>query len=175
MWFNAKGFEGRLQVTKCGLVRSVDRVVYNHPNSTRTLKGRLLKGFINNTGYRVVDLRLRNGSGDGRIEFLHRVIANTFLDKIKGLDLINHIDGDKTNNNIENLERCNHKMNMVHAWSTGLCDSQKKPVISILKGCGVYYPSIRMTATDGFSPSLVHAALNGRQVTHKGMEWQYIT
>jgi len=48
MWFDAKGFEGRLQVTKCGLVRSVKRVVYNHPNSARVLKGRLLGKCIGN-------------------------------------------------------------------------------------------------------------------------------
>lgn len=175
MWFDAKGFEGRLQVTKCGLVRSVKRVVYNHPNSTRVLKGRLLGKCIGKTGYKVVDLRVRGVNNSGRVEYLHRIIADTFIIAVDGLDHINHIDGNKLNNNISNLERCTHQMNINHAWSTGLCNSQKTPVMSSKLGCGVYYPSMRCSISDGFNPSLVHAAINGRQKTHRGFEWCYIT
>tara|TARA_R110000851_G_scaffold160007_1_gene303241 strand:+ start:215 stop:796 length:582 start_codon:yes stop_codon:yes gene_type:complete len=173
LWVDAKGFEGRLQVTRCGLVRSVDRVVYNHPDSTRKLKGRVLKCSTGKSGYKVVDLRVRGKNKIGRVELLHRIVANTFLDKVVGLDHVNHIDGDKLNNNISNLERCNHQMNISHAWSTGLCDSQKKPVISSNGGFGVYYPYMRKVISDGFNPSLVHAAMNGRQNTHGGFKWGY--
>ena len=43
MWFDAVGFEGRLQVTKCGMVRSVDRYVNNYPSGKRLIKGKELK------------------------------------------------------------------------------------------------------------------------------------
>ena len=176
MWVDAKGFEGRLQVTKCGLVRSVDRVVYNHPNSTRKLKGRILGGSVGKIGYKVVDLRKRTKGGKrtGRVEFLHRIIAVTFIEPIRGLEHVNHIDGDKLNNNVSNLEWCDHQMNMKHAYSTGLCDSVKRAVICSRGGYGYYYPYMRMTIKDGCNPSLVHAAINGGQKTHRGAVWDYV-
>ena len=50
----------------------------------------------------------------------HRLVAEAFLDKPSDLDLINHIDGNKANNHVENLEWCNYSQNMIHAHTTGL-------------------------------------------------------
>lgn len=51
---------------------------------------------------------------------IHQLVADAFLDKIDGLDVINHIDGNKHNNVISNLERCTNAYNHHHATITGL-------------------------------------------------------
>lgn len=60
--------------------------------------------------------------GKYKRKLVHRLVAQTF-NPVDDMDnkQINHIDGDKHNNNIENLEWCSLAENMKHAWTTGLC------------------------------------------------------
>ncbi len=51
---------------------------------------------------------------------LHRIIAEAFIEKEKGKPEVNHIDGNKLNNSIENLEWCNRSENVQHSYSIGL-------------------------------------------------------
>lgn len=173
MWFDAFGFEGRLQVTKCGQARSVDRFVDNYPSGKRLIKGKLLNCSIDKVGYKRVDLRKRSKSGvGGRSMLLHRIIATTFIENKNDLPVVNHIDGDKLNNSIENLEWCTVEYNHKHAWSTGLCDGTKKPVICCNEsGFGLWLP--HMHSASWARASLIHAAIHGRQKTHRGMTWDY--
>jgi hypothetical protein len=173
MWVEAIGVDGKLEVTECGRVRSVDRMVDNWPKGERMIIGRELKGSVSKAGYKQVDLRSRAKSGEtGKVHFLHRIIARTFLIADDGEDCVNHIDGNKLNNSVSNLEWCTKAYNNKHAWRTGLCDNQKKPVLSHNgKGEGNWYPSLRSPI--GCNPSLIHAAMNGGQKTHRGLYWEY--
>lgn len=90
---------------------SVDGKVFN----LKTMKH--LKCSINNVGYPAVCLYNENG---GKFFLVHRLMAETFLPKIEGKNYVNHIDGNKANNLLFNLEWCTHQENMVHAWENGL-------------------------------------------------------
>ena len=85
--------------------------IYN----TKTKK--FLKGHISNTGYISVRLTI-NGIKKGFS--LHRLIAETFIPNPNNLPIVNHIDGNKTNNNVSNLEWTTYSQNVVHAYETGL-------------------------------------------------------
>ena len=61
---------------------------------------------------------------------IHRAVAENFLERIDGKEYINHIDGDKRNNNVENLEWCTPSENIKHAINNGLLINKK--------GCEVY-------------------------------------
>lgn len=172
MWFDAIGLDRRFQVTRCGMIKSVDRHVDNYPKGKRLIKGRVLKCSIDKAGYKRVDTRNRI-KGTGSYELLHRVIAKTFIENPLELPCVNHIDGNKLNNNVSNLEWCDQSYNSLHAWRTGLCDSTKTPVMCSADGVGVWYPYMRKALEDGCNPSLIHAAINGRQRTHKGFSWVY--
>lgn len=57
---------------------------------------------------------------DGKTQLVHRVIAKTFLEPIEGKDYVNHIDGNKQNNAISNLEWCTFSENIQHAYNHNL-------------------------------------------------------
>lgn len=80
---------------------------------------RLISEFTDKDGYKKV--RLSNGDGSRKVFSVHRLVLETFCpnpnsDKLQ----VNHIDGDKTNNNISNLEWVTCKENVQHGYRTGL-------------------------------------------------------
>lgn len=116
------GYEGIYQISNLGNVKSFKRVS----------KGELLKP-VYRKGYATVTL---SKNGISKIHSIHRLIATAFIPNPDNLPIINHIDGNKTNNDLSNLEWCTQLENMRHAFKTGLInhkpltDEQKK-LISI--------------------------------------------
>lgn len=90
-------------------------------------------------GYHMVSLR-QYGSHRFLKCYLHRVVAYHFLDNPNDLPEINHIDGNKQNNAVENLEWCTRKENARHALETGLFDN-----IKILNAKGEKNPRAKLT------------------------------
>lgn len=72
---------------------------------------KLLKPYKTNNGYLHIFL---SKNGKQKQFLLHRLIAEAFIDNLKNLKEINHIDGDKSNNSINNLEWCTRKSNVHH-------------------------------------------------------------
>jgi hypothetical protein len=60
---------------------------------------------------------------------VHRIVADAFIQKIEGKEYINHIDGNRLNNNLENLEWCNHTENNNHAFDNDLIKTAHKIVL----------------------------------------------
>jgi hypothetical protein len=56
--------------------------------------------------------------------YAHRLVAECYIPKVEGKDFVNHLDGDKTNNHVSNLEWCTKKENSLHARDNGLCDNR---------------------------------------------------
>lgn len=94
--------------------------------------GRILSEFIGKGGY----LRTQF---DGKTRSVHRVIALAFLPAKDGKDFVNHKDGNKQNNSVENLEWCTRNENMRHAYDHGL----KKAPKGIMNGrCKLSYENV---------------------------------
>lgn len=106
MWKEAYGFDNYL-CNENGEIYSLLR--------NKILKGRSLKG------YKRVTLMKEGKTIDALV---HRLIAQTFLPNPENKPYINHIDGDKTNNSVSNLEWCTQKENVQHAIETGLKDDR---------------------------------------------------
>lgn len=115
IWKDVKGYEGLYQVSNLGRVKSIQ--YFNHKNNKAYTRNRLLKPIINEKGYARVDLFKNKKSKRVRI---HRLVAETFIPNMYNLPEINHIDGNKQNNCIDNLEWCTHKHNMKEAYKLGL-------------------------------------------------------
>lgn len=116
IWKDIKGYEGLYQVSDLGRVKSLKREVKNK-NGFRIVKEKVLKPIINNKGYYVYGLR-KNGKLE--MKLLHRLIGEHFLENKNKFTCINHIDGNKLNNRIDNLEWCTYKHNIKEAFRLGL-------------------------------------------------------
>ena len=108
---DVKGYHGKYGVNDRGDVISYKR--WRKPEST------LLKPWLSKRGYLSVKLQLTNRL-DQKTVTVHRLVAEAFLPDWNPLLCVNHIDGDKTNNRVNNLEIVTLTENMKHAYRTGL-------------------------------------------------------
>lgn len=114
----------KYELSTDGEIRSKTRVVACK-GGTRKMLGKTLKLQANRKGYAIIGLSL---NGRTKTYTLHQLMALTFIPNFVLSTEINHIDGDKRNNKITNLEVSDPSHNQLHAVSLGLC---RKPGKSI--------------------------------------------
>lgn len=117
VWKDIAGYEGMYQVSNLGNVRSLDRVVEVKNQTSRFVKGKEKRQTVGNHGYCVVYLYKDNKL---QTETVHRLVAEAFLANPKNKETVNHIDGNKKNNCVENLEWSSYTENNAHARLQGL-------------------------------------------------------
>lgn len=108
IWKDVKGFEGLYQVSNTGKVKSVKH------------KDRGYEHYIipyNNQGYSMIGLRK---NGKLKSTSIHRLVALNFIENINNLPEVNHVDCNKSNNNVNNLQWISRKENQRHAIKNGL-------------------------------------------------------
>lgn len=123
VWKDIKGYEGLYQVSNLGNVRSIERKVDYRIKGTYAIKPSiLLKPSINKNGYLSVALSKNNKIKRMRV---NRLVALNFISNPNKKPQVNHIDGNKSNNNVNNLEWCTNSENQLHAYKSGLHKIQK--------------------------------------------------
>jgi len=123
-WKDIQGYEGIYQVNNIGRIRSIERKVFvngywRNKSAYRNIPEKILGQSINNRGYARVCF---TGGKKEITKQIHRLVALAFIPQITGKLYINHIDGNKLNNKVENLEWCTNKENRDHAVRLGLLD-----------------------------------------------------
>lgn len=117
MWKGIKGYENKYQVSDDGKVRSLQRHINNGSANGMTLACRILKQTKNPHGYYQVSLM---NNGIRSVRYVHRLVAEAFIQNTNDLPVVNHIDGNKSNNCVDNLEFVSYHSNNQHAYDTGL-------------------------------------------------------
>ena len=180
IWRDIEGYEGRYKISNTGKVKSIQRQVSNG-TGLATLPTRILKQGINYKGYPIIYLSKNSKS---RTLPIHRLVAKAFIPNPKNKPQVNHIDGNKVNNNASNLEWVTNSENQVHAYEMGLnsvtgrAGKQKRAVIQVDMKTGEYlneYDSIaEATKAIGFvSKSNIGACCRGIKKSVGGYKWIY--
>lgn len=122
-WKDVVGYEGIYEVSNQGRVRThKDKTTHSIKHGIRKWKQRILKDKTPNGR----DVRVTLWKDKVPKSYLvHRLVAFAFIPTVKDKNCINHIDGNPKNNNVENLEWCNHLENNRHAFENNLIDTQK--------------------------------------------------
>lgn len=120
------GCEGKYQVSTFGRFKSLKRQYKGKGGTMRDVEERILKMRMDKWGY--VCLRIGDKSVKLPSQTMHRVLAITHMPNPLNKPCVNHINGIKTDNRIENLEWCTHKENTRHAFDTGLAKVSKEGV-----------------------------------------------
>lgn len=111
IWKDIKGWEGYYQVSNIGRVRSLDRIVKSARFEKRC-KGQILKLRYDKDGYLTVHLRNAE-KGENRLMKVHRLVADAFIFNLDIFrDSIDHINGKRDDNRVENLRWCTVKENI---------------------------------------------------------------
>lgn len=156
VWKDVKGYEGRYQVSNLGNVKTLDFM-------GRGIEINLKKS-ISPQGYEVAKV------GD-KIQLVHRLVAEAFIENPYNYPIVNHIDENKTNNVASNLEWCTHSYNLCYGKRLG---KVRKPVIAINKqGEAERYGSVKSAseAMGVTSTAISQALIKG--YTCKGRKWFY--
>lgn len=118
IWKNVAGYEGIYQVSNIGRVKSLGRLVQNHsgtsyfrPEQIKTLSERPENGYV-------VTRLYKNNKGTNC--YVHRLVAEAFIANPENKETVNHKNGDKHDNSVENLEWSTYTENNEHAYKTGL-------------------------------------------------------
>ena len=128
IWEDIPNYEGLYQASNLGRIRSVDRykevIIKNQHGEykrTKFFKSYILKQqtYI---GYKCVQLHI---NGKYKWEKAHRLVAMAFVPNPENKPQVNHIDGNKINNCVENLEWCNQSYNTKHAYKNNLIKHYK--------------------------------------------------
>ena len=109
IWRPIEGYEGLYEVSNTGQIRSLDMYLKCKGKSYRLQKGKVLSPSKNTDGYLQVGLCC---NGKYKKCLVHRLVAQVFLPNPDNLPEVNHLDEDKTNNRVENLEWCDRKYNL---------------------------------------------------------------
>ena len=181
IWKDVCGFEGLYQVSNLGKVRSLDRLV-NSGIGIGLRKGRVLKPQMTIRGYLQVGL---NKDGKQKLFSVHRLVWTAFNGKRPEGMQVNHIDEDKTNNRLDNLNLMTPKENT--NWGTGNerraksminHKSLSKPIIQynltgekLAEFEGLHDAARKLNINQGN----ISSALNGRYKTAGGFKWKYKT
>jgi hypothetical protein len=170
-----RGFEGKYWITDDGNIYSKNRS-----------SGRWMKPQENiRTGYLYICLHYRDNTGLSKSKMfrVHLLVLNNFTRKPPGKVEANHIDGNKLNNHLTNLEWVTRHENMLHSWKLGtrsiiqtlkMSHDRKIPVVGtrVSDGVQIRFDYMKQACQFGFDDCKIGLCVKGKRNTHRGYTWK---
>lgn len=153
IWKDITGYEGLYQVSNLGRVKSLGN------GETYNSSEHILKPKQEHNGYLRINLWK---NGEHKMFSIHRLVANTFISNPDDFPQVNHLDFNKQNNCLENLEFCSAKYNTTYSQGT------KIKCLDLETNKIIYYPSIREAARNfNVSSSSIYNSLKRNKSPYK--------
>lgn len=184
IWKDVVGYENIYEVSNLGRVKMLKRIVNAGNGSVLNLKESIKSLHLVGRGYKAVNLCK---DGNKKPNYIHRLVAQAFIPNPHNKKTVNHIDGDKLNNKVDNLEWMTYSENNKHAYDnklkihpfTGIAtckNPNSKPIIKLDLGYNVIceYDSITTAAKESNIPlSTISCYLNGYVLNPRKFRWRY--
>ena len=182
LWKGIEGYESNYMVSNRGRIMSLN---YGAKNIALSGKTKIMKQSLSSSGYYHVQL-YKNGRAATKL--VHILVAEAFLQNEHGKPEVNHIDGNKANNDVTNLEWVTRKENLTHAVKTGL--KRRSPMIGRVGRKNVLSKAVLQidsfgnvvkkwdssydaASEGGFNQNCIRSCACGYHKTHKGYFWRY--
>ena len=187
IWKDIKGYEGLYQVSNLGRIRSLDRIVKSIYNSKRKMSGKILKP---NVIGRYAIITLYDNDGKAKNRTIHRLVAQAFIPNPNNYPIVNHKDGNRLNNSVENLEWCTQSHNVKESYRLGI----EKPNLTNLgkfgklnkkakkikqidtntnKTINYFYGVTEANRKTGINFRNIHLCLQKKRKSAGGYKWEY--
>ena len=170
IWKAVKGYEDLYEVSTFGRVRSLGKIFYKDNHGTickTTYQPQIIAQRYHTAGYLIVNL---NNYKNQKTMRVHRLVAEAFIPNPENKPFINHKNGIKDDNRLENLEWSTPSENNQHAYDTGLCihRGQSKPVAQKDDKGNIINVFINARVASVYIGKSVECSRNIRAVCEKG-------
>lgn len=179
-WKNITGYEGSYQVSSYGRVKSIKRMVPGKDGRVTEYPEREIKWLSSKLTQRhpspMFAVELWKGNKRKRMS-VHRLVGMAFIPNPDGKPQINHLDGNRNNNRVDNLEWCTSSENNYHAYANNLTrPSGGKAVIGKNQKTGhvvEFRNQEEAGQAFGVTACAIRASVKGRTIACKGYVWKF--